>query len=154
MNAFTPVMRTHEGNRPDTNFQFYEDDDAMEQLARLVTIHTALGPYLKKAAAENARHGIPVQRPLFLHYEDDEPSYTCQTEYLLGRDILVAPVYIQGAAGREVYLPPDNWIHLWSGMTYSGGYYQIDAPLGRPPVFYRKKSEDRYGRFFADMGRS
>lgn len=44
---FTPVMRTHEGNRPETNFQYYDDEDAMEQLARLVDIYTMLAPYTK-----------------------------------------------------------------------------------------------------------
>ena len=47
MAMFTPVMRTHEGNRPETNFQYYDDEDAMEQLARLVDIYTMLAPYTK-----------------------------------------------------------------------------------------------------------
>ena len=94
MAAFTPVMRTHEGNRPDTNFQYYDDDDCMVRLARLVDVYTALAPYTKSLVEENAVRGIPVQRPLFVHYEDDEEAYQIQTEYLFGPDIILAPGYI------------------------------------------------------------
>ncbi len=101
MAAFTPVMRTHEGNRPEENFQYYDDEDCMERLARLVDIYTMLAPYMKTLVAENAKRGIPVQRPLFLHNEDDEACYNIQYEYLLGEDVLVAPVYLaeQGKLG-------------------------------------------------------
>jgi alpha-glucosidase len=150
MNVFSPFMRTHEGNRPDTNFQFYNDDDTLERTARLVKIFTFLAPYTKELVTENARRGIPVQRPLFLHYENDERSYTEQTEYLFGSDLLVAPVYIQGALRRECYLPSAGWIHLWTGKVYDSGLHQIDAPLGKPPVFYR--AESKWSSLFAEIG--
>lgn len=143
MAAFTPVMRTHEGNRPESNFQFYDDDDAMVQLARLTTIYTHLKDYLKEAVILNSEKGTPVQRPLFLHYENDRETYEIQTAYLLGRDLLVAPVYIEGAEDVEVYLPQDEWIHLWSGQSYSQGHHKVEAPMGKPCVFYRKDSVHR-----------
>ena len=71
MAAFTPVMRTHECNRPNENFQYYDDEDCMKQLARLVDVYTMLAPYIKTLVAENAAKGVPVQRPMFLHYEQD-----------------------------------------------------------------------------------
>ena len=104
MAAFTPVMRTHEGNRPDTNFQYYDDEDCMDRLSRLVRIHSALSPLLKDLIRENAESGIPVQRPLFLHNEDDPRCYTEQFEYLLGPDVLVAPVWQEGRNDWTVYL--------------------------------------------------
>lgn len=140
MAVFSPVMRTHEGNRPDTNFQYYEDEDCMEQLARLVDIYTMLAPYLKQLVKENAAAGIPVQRPLFLHYEQDQAVYDIQYEYLLGADILVAPVYLAGKEQWEVYLPEDEWVHFWTGDACSGGTVMVAAPLGEPPAFYRKSS--------------
>lgn len=80
---FTPFMRTHEGNRPDTNFQYYDDEDTMERLARLVDVYTMLAPYTKTLVEENADSGHPVQRPLFMHYESDAKAYDIQYEYLL-----------------------------------------------------------------------
>ncbi|MBQ8647059.1 MAG: alpha-glucosidase [Oscillospiraceae bacterium] len=141
MAAFTPVMRTHEGNRPDTNFQYYDDADCMAETARLVDIHVMLMPYLKELVAENAARGIPVQRPLFLHNEADERSYTEQFEYLLGEDVLVAPVWQEAQTDREVYLPSDGWIHLWSGAEYGHGTCTVPAPIGSVPVFYKKGSK-------------
>lgn len=149
MAAFTPVMRTHEGNRPDTNFQYYDDEDCMERLAKLLKMYTALAPYTKELVRENAQTGIPVQRPLFLHYEEDALAYTEQFEYLYGRDLLVAPVWQEGKDRWEVYLPQDNWIHLWTGKEYTGGKVAVEAPLGKIPVFYRKNSS--YSGLFSSL---
>ena len=59
-------------------------------------------------------------------------------EYLLGRDILVAPVLEEGAVSRSVYLPEDIWVDFWTKEEYRGGHYTVQAPLGRIPVFVRK----------------
>jgi len=151
MAVFTPFMRTHEGNRPDTNFQYYEDGDCMDQLARLVKVHTALTPLLKELVAENAARGIPVQRPLFLHYEDDPLCYTEQFEYLLGPDVLVAPVWQADELTHTVYLPEGEWVQLWSGRSYGEGEHSVPAPLGYPPVFWRKGS--RWAALFEGIRR-
>ena len=121
MAMFTPFMRTHEGNRPDTNFQYYEDEDTMERLARLVDVYTMLAPYTKTLVEENADSGHPVQRPLFMHYESDAKAYDIQYEYLFGRDMLIAPVYEQDKHEWDVYLPQDEWVHLWTGEEYHTG---------------------------------
>lgn len=152
MAVFTPVMRTHEGNRPDTNFQYYEDEDCMKQLARLVDVYTMLAPYMKELVKENAEKGIPVQRPLFLHYEEDKRAYEVQYEYLLGPDLLVAPVYLEGQDTWDVYLPEGEWIHLWTGEEYRGGEAEVAAPVGDTPAFYLKSSE--YAPLFEEIRRT
>ncbi|WP_169007359.1 alpha-glucosidase [Faecalispora jeddahensis] len=149
MAVFTPVMRTHEGNRPDENFQIYDDEDALKQFARLAKIHVALKPYLKQLVEENATRGLPVQRPLFVHYPEDRAAYHIQTEYLFGRELLVAPVLEKEVCKWRVYLPQDSWVHLWSGAEFDGGEHLVDAPIGCPPVFYRKESE--YKRLFRGL---
>lgn len=141
MAAFTPVMRTHEGNRPEENFQYYDDTDAMQQFGRLTDIYTMLAPYTKSLVKINAEVGLPVQRPLFIHYEDDVKAYDIQTEYLFGEDMLVAPVYLPDVEEWEVYLPKDNWVHLWTGEEYQGGSVTVKAPIGYTPAFYKKHSE-------------
>lgn len=140
MAAFTPVMRTHEGNRPEENFQFYDDEECMRRLARLTDVYAMLAPYIKTLVSENAARGIPVQRPLFLHYEEDAACYDIQYEYLLGPDVLVAPVYLAGRTEWEVYLPGDQWVHFWSGREYGAGVHVIPAGLGDTPAFYKKGS--------------
>lgn len=141
MAAFTPIMRTHEGNRPGDNHQFDSDVETLEHLARMTKIYKHLKPYLKAAVKENAEKGMPVQRPLFMHYEQDTEAYEIKFQYLFGRDVLVAPVYNEGQTVQKLYLPEDEWVHVWSGETFTGGWIEVDAPVGKPAVFYRKDAE-------------
>ncbi len=140
MNVFSPLYRSHEGNQPARNVQFDADEELLSHLAQMAKIHVRLKPYLKELVAETEAHGTPVMRPLFYHYEESM-AYTEKTEYLLGRDMLVCPVYQEGAASRSCYLPEDTWVHLFTGQEYTGGVHEIDAPIGQPPVFVRKSSE-------------
>lgn len=141
MGAFTPFMRTHEGNRPTDNHQFDTDTETLKHLARMTKIYKHIVPYTKALVAEASEKGIPVQRPIFMHYEDDQEAYDIRYQYLYGKDILVAPVYNKGELIKEVYLPEDIWIHTWTGKEYRGGHHKIEVPIGYPAVFYRKSSE-------------
>ncbi|MCH5191692.1 MAG: alpha-glucosidase [Oscillospiraceae bacterium] len=141
MNAFSPVMRGHEGLNPDLNVQFDGSDTVLKHSAKMSQIHKKLKPYIKSAVEYNAQKGVGVVRPLFFYY-DEERAYTECFEYMLGRDILVAPVIKAGADSREVYLPDDGWIHLWSKKEYKGGTYTVSAKIGEIPVFIRKEADD------------
>ncbi len=145
MNVFTSYMRSHEGNRPKENFQFYQDEDTLKHMARMTKIRVALKPYIKHLYHEATLLGYPVQRPLFFHYEEDEKGYHLQYQYLFGKDILVKPVVQASQTSSDVYLPKDEWIHLWTGERFEGGKeVKVDCPIGYPPVFYRKKSSFSY----------
>jgi alpha-glucosidase len=137
MNAFSPLMRSHEGNQPVRNVQYNSSQPLLEQMKKCSRVHAVLKPYLKACVHENSEHGTPVMRPLFYHY-DEPKAYTEDTEYLLGRDILAAPVLKEKQTKRSVYLPEDIWIHVWTQKEYHGGTYEIEAPIGKPPVFIRR----------------
>ena len=134
MNVWSPLYRFHEGNQPSRNVQFDADEELLAHLAKMSRIHVALKPYLLKLE-EEAQQGIPMIRPLFYHYEDLYENYK---EYLLGRDILVAPVRKEGRTDRHVIFPDDTWIELSTGKEYQRGIAVIDAPIGQIPVFVRK----------------
>jgi alpha-glucosidase len=141
LGTFSLVMRTHEGNRPYDNWQFDSDDETLQIISKMVKIHKKLKPYLKFLESEYQETGIPPIRPCFLHYEDDKELYNLNYQYLLGRDMLIAPVYISGSSDMKIYFPDDIWIHLWSLDEYKKGYYTINCPIGKPPVFFRKSSQ-------------
>lgn len=141
MNVFSPLFRTHEGNQPVNNVQFDDDEELLAQLAKCGRMHVALKDYLKGLVAEEISDGTPVMRPLFYHYDEAE-AYTEKTEYLLGRDLLVAPVYEEGAKSRTIYLPSDGWVNIFDGKEYAGGHMIMEALIGKPPVFVRKDSKD------------
>lgn len=144
MGAFTPVMRTHEGNRPRDNLQIDQDEAVLKHFARMTSIYVHLAPYLKALSKEAAETGLPVQRPLFLHHEDDRRTYEIQDAYLYGAELLIAPVWQAGQNERTLYLPKGaEWVHVWSGATHDGGQeVTVAAPLGQPPVFFRKDAEN------------
>lgn len=152
MGAFAPLMRTHEGNRPDDNWQFDSDEETLLHFAKMSRIYTTLAPYLKAAVKENSLKGLPVMRPLFLHYDNEPKAYENTYEYLLGRDLLVAPIFEQGKESRMVYLPEDSWIHIWTGEEYKGGEVEIKAPIGQPVVFYKKNC--KYTEVFEALRRA
>ncbi|MGL5990126.1 MAG: alpha-glucosidase [Plesiomonas sp.] len=142
MSAFTPVMRTHEGNRPDENFQFDQDGGTLAHFARMTRIYCHLTPYLRSLSAEAAEKGYPVQRALMLHFEHDPETYAMQDQYLYGAELLVAPVHKADVSEWTTYLPVgEQWTHVWSGQTFTGGQrVTLPAPVGQPPVFYRANS--------------
>jgi sulfoquinovosidase len=147
--AFTVIMRTHEGNRPDKNWQFDSDDETLRHFAKMSKIHKHLKPYIKTILEDYYHNGLPAMRHPYIHYENDVKLHKFKYQYLFGRDLLVAPVYKPKRRKHKVFLPKDNWTHLWSGNSYDGGWVTVKAPLGEPPVFYREESE--FSELFAEI---
>ena len=149
--CFTPVMRTHEGNRPDSNVQLYDNEKLIAAAARLTRIHDRLLPYLRACVEENSAKGLPVMRPLFLAAPEEDQAYDHRLySYLLGRDVLAAPVVKPGEHSRELWLPEGRWVHLWTGEVFSGGDHSVSAPMGQPPVFWREDSS--WASLFREIG--
>jgi len=138
--AFTPIMRSHESNRPGENWQWDGDEGSITHLARMARIYVALAPYRRSVLAEYARTGLPAMRPVSMHYSGESEGRRV-SRYLFGRDLLVAPVLRPGVTKMTVELPDDTWVHLWSGARYSGSEAIVDAASGFPPVFFRAESE-------------
>ena len=142
--AFSPVMRTHEGNRPDDNLQIDSSAELIAGFVRWSSIHARLAPYVQHLMDEAQWAGLPAQRALFLHYPDDRETFTIQDQFLYGADMMVAPIIAAGATDRRVYLPGDPaqvWRHVWSGAGFAPGWHDIAAPIGQPPVFYSQQSQ-------------
>ena len=130
------------GNIPDANFQVYTSDSSQRRFGVLVKMFKLLRNYTLHLMNENHADGIPLQRPLFLHYQHDEQSYAIAYQYLYGRDLLIAPVVTQGAKDWNVYFPPDDWVSIYDGATFKGpSWVTVNAPLGRPPVFHRLNAD-------------
>ncbi len=140
--TFSIMMRTHEGNRPGDNWQFDSDTETLKHFSRFVRIHKYLKPYLKHTAQEYLLNGMPVMRHPLIHYQNDINLLNTRYQYMLGSELFVAPVLWKSIKTMSVYLPKGEWVHLFSQKDYKGGKkYNIDCPIGVPPVFYRKFSE-------------
>ena len=137
--AFTPVFRTHEGLKPESNFQVYTNDSIAKFFSRFGKIHFALKDYFKELNREATEKGIPIVRALLLEFPDDTLTYSIKDEFLVGEDLLVAPVLIKGAKSREVYFPNGEWLNVWTNEAISGTQKQlVNSELGFPLVFIKK----------------
>jgi alpha-glucosidase len=143
MNAFTLIFRTHEGNQPENNVQFYTDAETLDTFAYWSKVFAALFEYRQTLVAEAAATGLPVVRHPFIQYPDDPETWKItDQEFMLGADFLIAPVTDEGAAQVTAYLPQGQWVHVWSGKTFpGGGSVTVPAPLGQPGVFYLQGSK-------------
>jgi len=139
--VFTPFFRTHEGNRPEKNYQAYSDETIVREFASLGRTHRALAPYFAALEAEAASRGLPLLRPLFLHYPQDRNTYELRHEFMLGRDLIVAPVTEKQATMGRIYLPQGTWLDSETGAPLAGnGWHTFAAPLGRAKGFIRSGS--------------
>lgn len=100
-----------------------------------------LTPYMYTLCAEANRTGVPAIRGLVLEYPNDPITWgeKYKYEYLLGKDLLVAPVYKSENIRDSIYFPAGTWVDYWDGTDYKGettlmGY---NAPLDKLPIFIR-----------------
>ncbi len=143
LGAFSPIMRTHDGNKKMENWRWNDDAESEAHFVRFAKIHTALQADLGRWRDEAADTSIPMVRHLMLEFPDDVATWDVSDAFMLGDTWLVAPITEEGATQREVYLPDGaTWFHAWTDEQHEGGQtIVIDAPVGSPPVFSR--DEDR-----------
>ena len=95
------------------------DDEAVDVLRHFTRLKMSLMPYLAGAAEEAHSDGVPIMRPMVLEFPDDPTAAHLDRQYMLGPDLLVAPVM---SADGEVtyYVPAGTWTHLVTGAQVSG----------------------------------
>ncbi len=101
---------------------------------------------IRPLAARAATTGRPLVRHLALHFPEDARALEVEDQYLLGPDLLVAPVLDPGVHERTVYLPAGDWILIWDRSRWAGGReHVVPAPLGEPPVFVARPVDEVLG---------
>ncbi|XP_057721197.1 uncharacterized protein LOC130935459 [Arachis stenosperma] len=143
LNSFTTVFRTHEGNKPSCNSQFYSNQHTFSHFARFAKVYAAWKFYRIQLVKEASQRGLPVCRHLFLHYPNDEHvHHLSYQQFLVGSEFLVVPVLDKGKNKVKAYFPlgeSTSWLHVWTGKVFSkqGIEEWIDAPIGYPAVFVK-----------------
>jgi sulfoquinovosidase len=146
LNAFTAVLRTHEGLEPSVATQFDASPETLAHMERFARVYKGLAPYRKQLVAEAATRGYPVVRHLFLHFPGDPNTHGLRYQFLLGPDLMIAPVLDKDANAVEVYFPDGaEWADLWSRADAGnpGHWVRMPAPILKPAVFIRKDSPSR-----------
>lgn len=133
----SPLARAH-GTTPREPWEFGEE--ALAIFRRYAKLRTRLNPYLYTMAWEAHEQGLPMLRPLVLEFPHDPIAARIDDAYLLGADLLVAPIFSESRepVARQLYLPAGDWYDFWTDELISGGRYITRlAPLDTIPVYVR-----------------
>ncbi|HTQ56121.1 MAG TPA: glycoside hydrolase family 31 protein [Bryobacteraceae bacterium] len=105
-------------------------------IRKYLKLRYQLLPFLYTALEDAHRTGVPMFRPLILNYQDDANVLNIDDEFMIGGDLLAAPILKPGQSSRRVYLPAGTWIDYWTGRRIAGGQMvHAEAPLETVPLF-------------------
>ncbi|MDP2790436.1 MAG: glycoside hydrolase family 31 protein [Rectinemataceae bacterium] len=103
-------------------------------------IYSMLKSYRDHCSDEWVKKGIPALAHPALMYPAEPGLLKLNDQYMFGPDLIVAPSQEGIRQPRRLFLPDDEWIHLWTSRHYHGGTTVVHAPEGRPAIFYRSRS--------------
>jgi len=136
--VLSPLARFH-GTTPREPWHF--GNRAVEAVRDLSRIRCELIPFLQDSFRSLTPRGLPVARPLVMDHPGDRNTWRLSTEYILGENLLVAPVLEEGAKGRDVYLPDGKWQRQGdpeSKMLSGGDWVECESEPGDPILFEKK----------------
>ncbi|KAK2142665.1 hypothetical protein LSH36_926g00057 [Paralvinella palmiformis] len=116
------------------------DEQVIEICRDMLTLHEQYADLMIELARNATQTGEPIVRPLWWLAPEDAVALEIDSEFLVGNDLLVAPVVEEGATSRDVYLPVGSWRDMNDvGVVLDGGrwYYNYSAPLDFLPYFTR-----------------
>ena len=136
--ALTPFCRNHSMLGNVDQYAWSWGDVVLDHIREALELRYRLLPYLYAAFVGAAETGAPVQRPLVFDFQHDPAVRSLDDQYLLGPDLLVAPVTGAGRTARQVYLPEGDW-YDWHTGELAGGRRWIVAPtpMDRIPLYAR-----------------
>jgi alpha-glucosidase (family GH31 glycosyl hydrolase) len=137
--ALTPYFRVHNSASTGTRMPWFYGPETLTTWKALAALHQRALPLIRRLWREGRKTGMPITRPMWLGGASAPGAGTDAQQWLLGPDVLVAPVVTEGATTREVSFPRGCWEHRApGGKRYTGpGTGTVAAPLGRLPYFFR-----------------
>ena len=135
--AFQPILRLHSNHGERLPWEY---GGRAERIASgFLRLREALVPYLYTAAREAYDSGLPIARPMYLGWPRAARAYRFDGQYMLGDELLVAPVAKPGKRPtKRVWFPPGRWVDVFTGEVHAGDRSErLRVPLDRMPVFAR-----------------
>ncbi len=141
MATFLPLFRNHSALNTPQREPWTFGEPYFSILRNFLRLRERLLPYLYTLCWEAAQTGAPLIRPLFWLDGSDESLWDADNAFLLGNDLLVAPVIQPNATTREVVLPKGHWYSFWDDTTLQGpARIEYATPLTHIPVLVRAGS--------------
>lgn len=142
--ALWPAMEVGDGSSTmpwETPAGTGRDAESLDVYRRYARLHLRLFPFFWSHAQRIAVDGRPIARPFGLAFP--ELGVHPDDQYMLGDELLVAPVMTAGQTRRDVILPPGDWLDWFDGNVQSAPIgaprtVTVDAPLGKAPLFLRR----------------
>ncbi len=144
---FTPLMRNHSalGTREQECYQFEKPED----FRGIISLRYRLLPYLYELFKKCSEEGKMYFKPLSFDYPEDKIAPSIEDQLMVGDDLMIAPVYVQNATGRMVYLPEDMTCvtcALGEGLDEGSpskklllkGTHYVEVPLNKIVFFIKK----------------
>ncbi len=142
LSIFTPLFRNHAALR--TRVQELYQFDRIKDFKNIVDLRYALIPYIYSEFMKAALGDDMYFIPLAFEYPDDERAVHVEDQLLVGESLMIAPVYVQNAHGRYVYLPEDMKLIRFRSVDdrdeelLPAGDHYVKAELNEVLVFLRK----------------
>ena len=139
--VFNPFCRNHYGKFDVAKEPYLYDAYYKDVMVNSIRLRYRLMPYLYTLAYESHATGIPMNAPTVMYFTDDQQTFTNNDyDFMVGPNMLIAPVYEQGVDVRWVYLPAGTDWYSWhdDSKYVGGGWHEIAAPLGKTPIFVKQ----------------
>ncbi len=116
------------------------DAEAQKLIQDVSRLHLEFSPYIYQLAEESRSDGEPIIAPLWYHAPDDSNTFAIVDEFMVGPNVVVAPVLVKGGTSRDIYLPAGTWLDRKTGALVKGGGWLrgYAAPLDTLPVFLKQ----------------
>ncbi len=162
MACFSPIMQYHAEfnghrvpSRDRTPWNVAEqsgDPTVLASYRRFTRLRERLVPYLAEQTRTSIERSAPLMRALMFDWPRDERIWEFPLQYLLGADLLVAPVTDDGVTDWPVYLPAGDWVDVWTGQAVTGPtVLRREVPIEVIPVYCRASAwPERAGLFATD----
>jgi alpha-D-xyloside xylohydrolase len=134
--AMSPFMQLGGGGESHNPWTY--DAEASTIYRDLARLHNQLVPYFYAQVRRASVDGTPPVRSLPLAFPNDPGARNDPFTYLIGDDLLAAPVVTAGAIRRVVHFPPGEWVSWYTGFKFAGpADLGVPAVIGQPPLFVR-----------------
>lgn len=136
--AFLPYFRNHSAldTKRQEPWAFGEKYESI--MRKYIQLRYKWLPHLYNLFRETTVTGVPVMRPLFMEYPNDPDTYNLSDQFMIGSNVLIAPVLSPNSRHRAIYLPAGQWYDYWTDQKYDGGQHQlIEADLETLPIFIK-----------------
>jgi len=138
--VFTPILRAH-GMSWRKRLPWGWGERAEKIQKKYVSLRYRLFPFNYSYAYQAYKTGVPPMRPLVMEFPDDPRVYDLASQYLWGKEFLVAPVLKRGASEWKIYLPKGTWYDFWTHKKIQGQKtITREVALDTIPLYVREGS--------------